>query len=100
METDRATTQTIGFASAQIEHRGEAQGMSAHHFVHLGSVAVLPSLRKKGVATLLMARVEQWARECGAATVELNVYAGNSDAEKLYADLGYKTLSKKMQYRL
>lgn len=57
---------------------------------YIGNLAVTESERRRGIASALMAAVEDWAREHGATSVTLNVHAGNAVAEALYAGRDYR----------
>ncbi len=50
----------------------------------LTELFVVPELRKRGVATRLLARVEAVARNAGAGAVHLQVRTDNPDARRLY----------------
>ena len=41
-----------------------------------------------------MAAATEWARTQGATQLLLTVWAGNDDAERFYAALGYRTISQ------
>jgi len=60
--------------------------------VEVLSLAVSPSLRRRGLAKDLMARVESLAAE-EARTVALCVRPDNDGAVNLYVSLGYKVLA-------
>jgi GNAT superfamily N-acetyltransferase len=55
----------------------------------LGAMWVDPVYRRRGVARVLAAAVEEAAREVGAGAVGLWVTAGNDRARDMYAHLGY-----------
>ncbi|WP_433010641.1 N-acetyltransferase family protein [Kribbella sp. CA-294648] len=57
--------------------------------VELISMWVAPAGRGRRVGDLLMARVEQWAREVEAHTVQLSVADGNDKAHDLYLRSGF-----------
>jgi ribosomal protein S18 acetylase RimI-like enzyme len=56
---------------------------------HLYALWVDPRARRRGVANAIVGRVFEWARERGAATVELSVTVGNVAATKLYEGVGF-----------
>lgn len=61
--------------------------------VHRGEVAKLlvhPKFRKRGIAKLLMAALEQRARDLGKRLITLDTRTGDG-AERLYHALGYRT---------
>jgi ribosomal protein S18 acetylase RimI-like enzyme len=54
------------------------------------SVAVMPSARRRGVGTAMLAAAEDAARSRGAARVRLEVSTRNAAAIELYRSLGYE----------
>jgi ribosomal protein S18 acetylase RimI-like enzyme len=57
--------------------------------VNIHDVVVLPAHRGKGLAQMMMAYVEELARERGCCKMTLEVLQGNRAAQQLYAKLGY-----------
>ena len=49
---------------------------------------------------MLMHKMQAWAIEKGATSIELNVYEFNETAISFYEKLGYRTLSRKMSKEL
>lgn len=58
--------------------------------VVLYQVWVAPEHRGRGIAHALLVRAIAWARERGAAAVELGVTAGDTPAVRLYGRLGFE----------
>lgn len=54
---------------------------------------VKPAHRERGVATALLARADDWARERGLSYLELNVLAENTGGVHFYMDSGFATTS-------
>ncbi len=67
--------------------------------VVVDSLAVDAAYRRQGLGRALLAEAEAWARENGASSVELNVYEFNEGAIAFYRELGYQTLSRRMERR-
>jgi ribosomal protein S18 acetylase RimI-like enzyme len=61
---------------------------------HVETLIVTPSRRRRGCGRALMAAAAAWIRERGATQLLLTVWAGNDDAERFYAALGYRTISQ------
>jgi GNAT superfamily N-acetyltransferase len=64
------------------------------------NVVVRASHRGSGIGSRLMARAESWALEHGVDAIELNVWATNADAKRLYERLGYVTRLVRMERAL
>jgi GNAT superfamily N-acetyltransferase len=64
------------------------------------NLAVRRDLRRAGIGRALMGRAEAWAREQGAAELELNVFEFNAGAIAFYRSLGYKTRTRRMSKAL
>lgn len=56
---------------------------------HLLAIVVDPAVDGQGVGQRLMAELDEHARERGAVTMSLNVFAANERARSLYARLGF-----------
>lgn len=78
---------------------GQAVGMASGLPVdsatcELRSVWVSPEVRGRGVADLLIAAVEAWARRSGATTLNLAVLPDNEPAVTLYRRHGFEDSGK------
>jgi len=60
------------------------------------NLAVRRNLRRAGIGRALMGRAEAWARERGAAELDLNVFEFNAGAIAFYHSLGYETRTRRM----
>ena len=56
--------------------------------VCLDDIYVLPAYRRKGIATMLFADVESWAKEQGAIRLDLHTWDFNKNAIALYQAMG------------
>ena len=77
---------------------GYAGGWVVDGDVQILKVAVLPEMRRRGIARELLARVAGDARNLGATTSSLEVRASNAGAQALYERLGYRSLGKRPRY--
>ena len=77
---------------------GYAGGWVVDGDVQILKVAVLPEMRRRGIARELLARVAGDARNLGASTSSLEVRASNEGAQALYARLGYESLGRRPRY--
>lgn len=84
--------QPDGWFVARADHQGAvrvvgtAGALSMSDTAFVGLVAVLPHLQRRGVARLLMARIERWAEARGLSRLLLDA---SEVGEPLYAALGY-----------
>ncbi len=61
---------------------------------HIETLIVERAARRRGGGRALMAAATAWARTRGATQLLLTVWAGNEDAARFYAALGYRTISQ------
>jgi len=84
-----------------VEHAApEHPLLRPRRYAFVSDVAVAAAHRRRGVARALMARAHDWARERGIAEVELNVWAFNRGALRLYEGLGYAPARHTLRKRL
>ncbi|WP_419817794.1 GNAT family N-acetyltransferase [Glaciibacter flavus] len=60
-------------------------------------VEVHEEFRRRGLGRVIMQRAEEIAREHGASSLGLNVFAYNTGARALYESLGYETTAINMK---
>ncbi|MFC1749523.1 GNAT family N-acetyltransferase [Pseudomonadota bacterium] len=65
--------------------------------LELDNVAVIEEKRSQGVGQKLTAMVEQWAKERGYISVELNSYVTNARSHKFYFNQGYTVIGYHFQ---
>ena len=58
----------------------------------LFNIATQPNMRRRGAATTLLYYLAKWADKQGATQLYLQVETHNSNANALYAKLGFETL--------
>lgn len=68
---------------------GSVMGGFDGHRGWIYSLAVSPSLRRKGMASALMAAIEAKLRERGCLKVNLQVLSSNHEVVALYKELGF-----------
>ena len=79
----RIDRRVVGTAQLRL-----AQWPNGRHRAEVAKVLVHRSARRRGVATALMREIERLALEAGRTLLVLDTIAG-SDAERLYAQLGW-----------
>lgn len=88
-----AVADGVVIASLSASLVGPPQGGMERHdgpVVYISDLTVAPHARRTGAASRLMTRLEAWATERGAASMSLQMHAGNEAALALYTGLGYE----------
>jgi ribosomal protein S18 acetylase RimI-like enzyme len=91
---------TDGMVFSVLEHEGSRVGtlwlalQDTKAFVF--DVEADPAHRGRGHGRTLMLLAERQAIEAGRPVLGLNVFAGNTPAERLYESLGYETTSRSL----
>jgi len=80
----------IGFVNATVADDNHTL-LQPMRVARVGSIVVAASHQGRGIGRRLMAGIEAWARQQGAADLRLNVWAFNAPARALYDELGYET---------
>ena len=83
----------IGIAGAELRTLGAA--LAPKRTLHISVVYVLPSLRRSGIGSKLIARILDWGRTVGIEQCDLNVLSRNP-ARSLYEKLGFSVVEVKM----
>ena len=66
--------------------------------LHVNNIAVRDQYRRRGYGSLLLGRVLEEAREKHATTAFLEVRSGNSAAQSLYQQCGFKPIARRANY--
>ncbi len=96
METRKAlmkrTSLQKAFALARIDRElaGVGFGVVEDKWLGLFNIAVLPTMRGRGVALAVNASLAKWAHQRGARSAYLQVESENIPALKLYSKLGFQ----------
>lgn len=85
-----------GLAEAYIRQDEEHPLKIACRYGYLQSLIVLEAFRKHGLGKLLVKTAEQWARERGAAEMQLDTWEFDAGPLHFYEHLGYRTLRRHM----
>jgi GNAT superfamily N-acetyltransferase len=67
---------------------------------YFGFMYVLPEYRGMGINGRIVAPLKEWARQRGLTECRLDVYAGNAEAQRAYAKMGFKPYSLEMRLDL
>jgi ribosomal-protein-alanine N-acetyltransferase len=90
----------VGVAIAYLKTAQAALVVATRKFVLMDLLVTHPDHRRTGVGASLMQRVEEWAKEGDAPSVELGVHEFNTGARKFYKKLGYDTRTRRLEKRL
>ncbi len=66
--------------------------------VHLANLAVLPEVRRQGLASFMLRVMLRYAKRKGAQRVLLEVRENNQAAQALYAKFGFKLDGRRKRY--
>lgn len=82
----------VGYASARADGAvvAVARGVAQERWLGVFSMAVLPTARRRGLATAVLRGLGDWAAALGAESTYLQVHVGNAPALRLYAGLGMR----------
>jgi len=84
-----------------IEHRRIAGYIVARETageLHINNVAVREQYRRRGIGLALLSRVVDESRQMGVTTAFLEVRSGNSAAQSLYLQCGFKAIARRSNY--
>jgi ribosomal protein S18 acetylase RimI-like enzyme len=87
-----------GFLTAAVE--GFSDSLIGAPFITIEFVETALSARGQGVATALIKAVEQLAKKQGVEYIDLLVWESNTSAARLYEELGYTTLERRLVKRV
>ena len=96
-ESNEQPPEHIGFVEAQIINFGFV--FKPKKTLHIRSVYVPPSHRRKGIAMKLLKAVLEWGKKVGCIEADLNILVSNP-AYALYEKLGFKKFEIKMIKKL
>jgi ribosomal protein S18 acetylase RimI-like enzyme len=91
-------TEIIGCGYGRIEQSKHYLKHRQH--VHLGFMYVAPHYRGKGVNSMIIDALKQWAKQRGVTEVRLEVYAENEPALKAYEKVGFSGILLTMRMNL
>ncbi|MBQ8111084.1 MAG: GNAT family N-acetyltransferase [Clostridia bacterium] len=63
------------------------------------ALAIKPEFRKQGLGHMLVASVEDWARETGAAGVRVNSNENMNDGLRFYKSMGFEYIKTQYNFR-
>ena len=90
----------VGYAFCQKREQPFSNNMVPFTSLFIDDLCVDQSARGRHVGEALFEHVKQEAKKMGCYEVTLNVWAGNTSAEKFYEKMGMKTKERQMEYIL
>ncbi|ATP41309.1 alanine acetyltransferase [Solibacillus sp. R5-41] len=90
----------IGFAVISIESSPPFQSLVQRKYGYIHDFGVKKDMQKQGVGKLLFEACMDWSKEMGATSVELNVWAFNTNAIEFYQHFGMESVSSKMHIQI
>jgi ribosomal protein S18 acetylase RimI-like enzyme len=86
----------VGLANGVIRDAPAISLLVPRRYMIVDTLVVASEFRGHGIAQMLMDKLQEWAIEKGATSMELTVYEFNESAIAFYQKLGYQNLSRKM----
>lgn len=86
----------LGFVQAIVREAADIPVLVPRRYAIIDGIVVMSKYKKRGIGGMLMKRIEEWTKEKGASSIELNVFEFNEEAITFYESLGYMTLSRKL----
>lgn len=90
----------LGYAFCQLKKQPFSNNMVQFQSLFVDDLCVDQWARGQHIGESLFEYIKQKAKEMGCYEVTLNVWAGNTSAEKFYEKMGMKTKERQMEYIL
>ena len=90
----------IGYAFCQLKEQPFSNNMVPFKSLFIDDLCVDQKIRGKHIGENLFEHVKSEAKRMGCYEVTLNVWAGNTSAERFYEKMGMKTKERQMEYIL
>lgn len=90
----------MGYAFCQLKNQPFSNNMVPFTSLFIDDLCVDAATRGQHVGEKLFEHVKSEAKRLGCYEVTLNVWAGNTSAEKFYEKMGLKTKERQMEYIL
>ena len=90
----------LGYAFCQLKRQPFSNNMVQFQSLFVDDLCVDQEARGQHIGESLFEYIKQKAKEMGCYEMTLNVWAGNTSAEKFYEKMGMKTKERQMEYIL
>ena len=84
----------VGYVFCEVIKEGKVKTL------YIDDLCVDPSCRKTGIASMLMNKTKEYAKEKECAFLMLNVWEFNENAVKFYENYGFTTRTRHMEIKL
>lgn len=89
-------SEILGYIHMALQRDENHPCLHPRQYVKVRDLAVARKYQRSGAGRALMMAAEDWAKERGVNTIELNVWEFNRGAFAFYQKLGYVTASRHM----
>ena len=90
----------LGYAFCQLKDQPFSNNMIQFRSLFIDDLCIDKHARGQHIGECLFEYVKQKAKKLGCYEVTLNVWTGNTPAEKFYEKMGMKTKERQMEYIL
>lgn len=90
----------VGYAFCQLREQPFSNNMVQFKSLFIDDLCVDKNTRGQHIGEKLFEHVKNEAKRLGCYEVTLNVWAGNTSAEKFYEKMGLKTKERQLEYIL
>ena len=90
----------VGYTFCQIQEQPFSNNMVQFKSLFIDDLCVDKNTRGQHIGEKLFEHVKSEAKRLGCYEVTLNVWAGNTSAEKFYEKMGLKTKERQLEYIL
>ena len=90
----------VGYAFCQLREQSFSNNMVQFKSLFIDDLCVDKNTRGRHIGEKLFEHVKSEAKRLGCYEVTLNVWAGNTSAEKFYEKMGLKTKERQLEYIL
>jgi diamine N-acetyltransferase len=86
----------VGYVLLEVKDNSYLDILLPRRLVYITDIAVLKSHQKQGIGHLLFQQSVEWAKDKGAASLDLTVWQFNQDAITFYERHGMEALTRHM----
>ena len=90
----------VGYAFCQLQEQPFSNNMVPFKSLFIDDLCVSQETRGRHIGECLFEYVKNEAKQLGCYEVTLNVWAGNTSAERFYEKMGMRTKERQMEYIL